>query len=199
MQSQPRDLNSILKLTHRLYERVAGVLEEALTSVLEWRSAELDDRVALVEEVRDQIERQALLYVARQQPLGRDLLTIGFILRVSYDLYRIARYSREIVRLVERSGSRVELDVKVVDLVRTTMEMVREAFRAFYERDVELYKKVEVEDNAIDESYLDALESIGSKETFTRGEVFSILLLRHLERICDHAVYMASLAARYSG
>ncbi len=180
-------------------DRMDGIVEKTLDSVtralLEWRSIDLEEQLYLVEMLMEMLEEQATFFIAKYQPLGPELLEAKAIIRASYDLYRISRYCREIARIIDAvgPGKSVEMPAEIREAIEITRGMVGEAYRAFRSRDGELKKRVEEKDDLIDGIYTGMLARLGSETSYTTGDVVALLVARHLERIADHAVYIASL------
>ena len=152
---------------------------------------EFERRLMAVEELRKATTIETLLLIARWQPLGRDLARAEGYIRAAYDLFRIARYLREIVRLNSVAGPLAELGLDSTPL-RRAREMVGDAVKALLEEDEALGRHVEDADKDIDDYYLHALRRL-SRERVTRRDAVEALLARHVERIADHATYLAKL------
>ncbi|MCE4611546.1 MAG: phosphate uptake regulator PhoU [Desulfurococcales archaeon] len=152
---------------------------------------EFERRLMAVEELRRATTIETLLLIARWQPLGRDLARAEGYIRAAYDLFRIARYLREIVRLNSVAGPLVELGLDSAPL-KKAKEMVGTAVKALLEENEELGRLVEDADKDIDDYYLHALKKL-SGEKISRRDAVEALLARHVERIADHATYLAKL------
>jgi len=176
----------------RMYSHVARLNSATLEAVREWEPRDVGDDVSITEVLRDNIEVQATLFIAKFQPLGPELLLAKAVIRVSYDLYRIARYDREIIRIIEFSRGRGRPSDEVVEVAGHVFSMVDMAFQAFDKGDRSLFERVKNLDNQVDEAYLKALRKVSARETVTASEALELLVLRHLERIADHSVYIAA-------
>lgn len=185
------DLVHLRQNLRRMYLHVKTIITRMLSSLREWRPVDIEDDVAIAEELKNMIEDQATLFIARYQPLGRELLEAKTALRIAYDLYRIARYAREITILV-KTVPKARPTSDTVEAAEKTIEMIDQAFQAYYEKNPEALRKVKQMDQEIDEKYHQALKLLEEKETLTRTEACKTLILRHLERMADHAVYIAT-------
>ncbi len=190
-----RDLEHLYANLDRMDGIVEKTLDAVTSALLEWRSIDLEEQLYLVEMLMEMIEEQATFFIAKYQPLGPELLEAKAIIRASYDLYRISRYCREIARLIDAvgPGRRVEMPGEIREAITVARGMVGEAYKAFRERDEELKRRVKEKDDLIDGIYTGMLARLGGESSFSTRDVVALLVARHLERIADHAVYIASL------
>ena len=188
------ELSELMSSLRRMYSHVARITGKVLEAIRDWKPVEIEDDVGLAEMLKDTIENQATLFLARYQPLGIELLKAKAVIRVSYDLYRIARYEREIIKIIKLTEGKVEPSQRLVETAEKAFTMLDLAFNAFYEGDQEAFQKVKDLDNEIDEAYTAVLRAVAGKESLERREVVEALVLRHLERIADHSVYIAGQA-----
>ncbi|MEB3773420.1 MAG: phosphate uptake regulator PhoU [Desulfurococcales archaeon] len=186
-----RDLDRIYSNLDKLYNLVERILRDTIEALSSWREEDLEDRLYIVESMTDMIEEQATFFIAKYQPLGQELLEAKSLIRASYDLYRISRYCREINRVIRyMRGRGIKPSRSVLETASLVVEMVEKAYRSYRSRDAGLREAVEGMDNSVDSAYTSMLEKIASSESLSRDAVVDLLVLRHLERIADHAVYM---------
>jgi len=190
-----QDLEHLRENLRRMYRHVRLIVSRTLQALKEWRPREIDDDVAIAEELKNMLEDQATLFIARYQPLGRELLAAKSVIRVAYDLYRIARYAREINLLIAIVRSELKTSRPVIETAEKTLAMIDLAFKAYYEGSSKALEQVTSMDQEIDQAYFSGLRMLAERGSLTREEACSILILRHLERMADHAVYIASTLA----
>ncbi|ANF23593.1 phosphate signaling complex PhoU family protein [Thermococcus piezophilus] len=116
----------------------------------------------------------------RYSPVAGDLRYIQSAIDVSYDLYRISRYAMEIERTVKIVMAPVEISLEAFPL---TEEAVKISVEAFSELDETLVGRLIEIDRQIDRYYLDSLMALRDNPK----KAVDALIMRHLERICDHA------------
>lgn len=190
-------LSDIASMLDRLFDEAMAALDEAMKLV----SGEERDAVQVTEhsreagKLRQWIVEKSVEALARFQPMASDLRRITAYMEASYDLFRVSRYALEIARLYER----MPLDCgdtarEVTQLREKVEEMLSLAYMALQSEDAQRARSVLVLDEEIDRVYIEALDSLSRSESLDRCEVARLLLLRHLERIADHAVYIASVA-----
>jgi len=147
------------------------------------------------ERLRTGIVDKAVEYLARFQPMARELRRITAYMEASYDLFRVARYALEAARLEARvPGGCDEALAGLRSVAETAREMLEESYRALRREDPDRAKRVLDLDERVDRAYLRGLDELVIREALGRCEVARLLILRHLERVADHAVYIASSA-----
>lgn len=191
----PAAANSRPKLLlERLHTYVDELFQVVLNSLRDKRPETrhvVEEKLVAVEELRHVIAIETLLFIARWQPLGRDLARAESYIRASYDLFRVARYLREIVVLDEVAGPLYEVGVNTSALAKAR-SMVDRAIKALLSEDSNIAGDVEAEDREIDEYYKLSIERL-SEEVVPRKVAVEALYARHVERIADHATYIARL------
>lgn len=127
----------------------------------------------------------------RYQPVADDFRLIRSSTEISYAFSRFGRYAYDITLVRDifgdvsgcRSDSLVESSSKVV-------QMISDAVMSFAELDIRKAVRIREDEDAIDRLYKSRMaELVGS--TDTRCALAEALLLRYLERIGDHAVFMS--------
>ncbi|ASI99702.1 phosphate signaling complex PhoU family protein [Thermococcus celer] len=133
--------------------------------------------------MRDEVLDIATELLVRYSPVAGDLRFIQSAIDVSYDLYRISRYAMEI----ERTMRVVKPDC-VPGLSKegfeVTVKAVRTAIDGFSNLDETSAGRLLELDEKIDGLYLKSLENLRDPD---RCSAVDALILRHLERISDHA------------
>jgi phosphate transport system protein len=178
-------LKSVVYATQRLIE----------TSELEERRrlwSEIENTVMLLDELREQFINEVLLFIAQEQPLGRDLLVSHVLLGIAYDALRISRYCREIARIDSMLAPTSGLN-NIVSLSHTfkrAIEAVEASLHDLEEFNTRRKNIVAEIDRYIDEVYKTTLLEVTSSSTVQRELALKALLMRHIERIVDHAQYI---------
>ncbi len=187
----------LLDMVERLYKLV----DDLLNIISEDDSSKLsriEDLVVSAEEYRNTISSQATLFIARFQPLVEDLILAESVISVAYDLYRISRYAREIALVSERIGGlKGNVNSDILEALEIARSMVREAVEAFVRGKREYVESVNLKDSLVDNIYRRYLEMLKGSGSISVRDAASLLLARHIERIADHATYIALSASRY--
>lgn len=152
----------------------------------------VDNLTSALEELRKEVINSILLYIARTQPLGLELMSSYAELSVAYDIYRISRYCREIV-LVDAllAPAYGVADIEgMLEVYNKAAEAVKLALRDLEEqRPINRHKVVAI-DNEIDAYYSNLLKYVASSSSVPNLVAFKVLIMRHVERIVDHAHYI---------
>ena len=195
------------ELTHlnNKIARMGGLVEKVLGQsfeALERRDPEL--AVATIKEDEEidalerQIEEQAVIMIAKRQPLAYDLRQIMAALRISIELERIGdlgkNLSKRAVAVVgEQQPKQLMLGLK--HMGELALSQLKEVLDAFIERDAERALKVWYKDEEIDSMYNSLFREL---LTYMMEDPRNIGLCTHLlfgakniERIGDHATNIA--------
>jgi len=138
-------------------------------------------------------EDKAFELIAKYQPVASDLRIIKSYIKIAHDLERYGRYAWDISFIHKRlAQSEIcedplavieKMSGKVIDMVHASVEALRS-------HDAELAKTLAKTENEVDELYFEYLDFSAEASISTRCLVTSVLAVRYLERIADHATYM---------
>ncbi len=140
---------------------------------------------------RFDIEEKALLIIATQQPMARDLRFIAAVLSIITDLERMADHAEGIAKINVMLGDE-PLVKPLIDIPRMALksrEMLRGALDALVARDAEAAKRVAGEDDEVDALYDQVYREllmlmIQNPSTITRA-TYLLWAAHNLERIAD--------------
>jgi phosphate transport system protein len=151
-----------------------------------------------IDELELVIEERAIDLLALRQPMARDLRFIATAMKLNAELERIADLSVNICqRVLELAGQPLLKPlIDIPKLSQVACKMVKDVIDAFVNRDEELAKKVILADPQADELrnlvYEELINDYMVKDGSCSPRAVPLLLVaRHLERICDHATYIA--------
>ncbi|MDA4115793.1 MAG: phosphate uptake regulator PhoU [Thaumarchaeota archaeon] len=147
-----------------------------------------------LKQLDDQVSELAIELIARFQPVASDLRYIKASLEISYGFYRYGRYAHDIVEVLETFGDLTKCEHTLVEpTAEKTKEMIKLSVEAFAKQDVELAKKITAMDDYVDNAYRDYIKKLmKSRHVDLRCALSETLILRYLERIADHAVYIGN-------
>ncbi len=180
--------------------KLGGLVEQAIYKGVKSLS-EMD--INLAQEVIDsddfidcrelKIENKCLTMIARQQPMARDLRTIGTALKIITDLERMADLSTGIARVTKDLEGQVLIKplVDVPRMAQLAQQMVGESLQAFIHRDADKALEVIELDNQVDYLYRQIFRELlvlmmEDPKNITQA-TYLLLVARNLERIADHA------------
>jgi len=191
---------------------LASIVEQAiLGSVTALAERDITSAKAIYEgdktinEKRFELERQALIIVATQQPMATDLRRLSSIIDIAGELERIGDYAKGIARIAMRLGDQPPLRqlINIPQMAEMTADMLHRAINAFVSLDEEAGMSIPKEDDKIDVLYnLDYQElldlMINDRENIDRA-TFHLWVAHNLERaadrvtnICERTVFTTS-------
>jgi phosphate transport system protein len=149
--------------------------------------------------LQEEVSDLAFELIARYQPVATDLRYIRSCLEVSYVLSRFEGYGYEIVEVLDMIGSISECDKTVVTkAANVTSEMIFLSVNALDFKNKETSDKLYDMDDIVDRIYRDYLREIvvakkESQDIYAdpRCVISALHVLRYLERVADHACYIA--------
>jgi phosphate transport system protein len=141
-----------------------------------------------------EVEELAVELLARYQPVATDLRLIKSCLEIAYGFSRFGRYAYDIAQVLEIYGDLSDCDKSVVvELSATVTKMIQTSIQSFKSKDEKLARSLREDDDHVDKTYLDYNRELAKAKTPLvpmRCAVASLLVLRYLERIADHACYI---------
>jgi len=140
----------------------------------------------------NEVEELAVEILARYQPVATDLRLIKSCLEISYGFSRFGRYAYDIAQVLEIYGDLSDCDKSVVeDLSIKVTNMIQTSIESFKTRDLKLARSLRQDDDQVDRIYLEFLKRLAQEKPIPlRCALASVLVLRYLERIADHACYI---------
>jgi phosphate transport system protein len=143
--------------------------------------------------LHDSLEERAVELIARYQPVATDLRIIKSSMKIAYDLSRFGRYALDISTVLKVLNARSEpANGTIGELGRKTIEALNISIEIFKTHNFELMGKLTDLENQIDELYRSYLRNLVEKPAKNNQTLISnVLVSRHLERIADHACYIA--------
>ncbi|PVX26012.1 MAG: phosphate transport system regulatory protein PhoU [Candidatus Bathyarchaeum sp.] len=142
----------------------------------------------------DPIEDIAFEIIARFQPVASDLRIVKSYMKICYDFRRYGRYALDISQISERLGGMGECDISFRKILKEmgieTLNMVETSIQTLKNHDTELAKTLSKMEKRVDELYYSYLDKLIETNTTTGCTISSLLVVRYLERIADHATYI---------
>lgn len=143
----------------------------------------------------EEVEDRATELIALHQPMAGDLRRLKAYIKVAYDLERFGRYALDISDIIRRLGSwePFDDDELSIDLMgEKVMEAVDLAVRLTESQDQSLVWTLSEVESEIDRLYIENLKALSESRNVDAKTVIAYLLTtRYLERIADHAIYIA--------
>ena len=197
------------------FDRQLQLLEEELTNMGELcevaianatnalTEGDLEQAQAVIEadEEIDQLEKEieglCMKLLLQQQPVARDLRRISAALKMITDMERIGDQTSDIAEIVISTRRNTPTQLKKLnEMSVAASKMVRDSVTAYVEKDLELARKVMLEDDTVDQYFDEIREELIAfikEEQGNKGkEIFDLIMIaKYLERIGDHATNIA--------
>jgi len=143
----------------------------------------------------DQAEDKTFELIARFQPVASDLRTIKSYMKIAYDFARYSRYALDISYINEQFGGLKECEEWIPEYIEKMSEkvlnMVRTSITSLRSHNTELAKSIAKTEEEVDKMYFEYLDRLIEKAPATsKCTISSVLIIRYLERIADHATYI---------
>lgn len=176
---------AIAKATQAIQEGNIGLAKEIITA---------DDEI---DQMEKDVERLCLKLLLQQQPVAKDLRRISAALKMITDMERIGDQTADIAEIVISSKYEKPTDIRKIGIMASAAsKMVTDSVSAYVTKDLELAKKVTLEDDTVDQLFDDIREEMIGYIREEKGEngkrVFDLIMVtKYLERIGDHATNIA--------
>jgi phosphate transport system protein len=143
----------------------------------------------------EEVEDRAMEMIALHQPMAKDLRTLKAYIKIAYDMERYGRYAldiSDITRRLEGWEPFPEDGLKVAEMGEKVKEIVRLSVTLTETQNESLVWELSKMEAEIDDLYLENLKVLaGSRESSAKTIIVNLLTIRYLERIADHASYIA--------
>ena len=183
----------------RLASAAGESIDQAMTALQTRNVAQAHEVVTndeIINQLRYDIEEQALLILATQAPAASDLRAVVAAIHLAVELERIGDHASGIARLVERMESEDEIDTlhKLPKMAKRGREMLQQGIDAYINHDPQLALNMIKRDDKLDKQYnklfRGALEEM-KDDDYIRRATFLLWVGHNLERIGDRATNIA--------
>ena len=188
--------HDVLAMTSRA-ESMVGMAVDALQSLNVEKARQVMRADDEIDQLDLDIEAQCLRLLALQQPIARDLRTVGTALKIITDIERIADLAVDIAK----TGMKIDAeggDPSFIDFPKVagvSRLMVHEALDAFVKRDASRLPEIARMEDEVDALYRELRAQVHSYMRTHPDQVVSaswmLLALHHIERVADHALNIA--------
>ena len=150
-----------------------------------------------IDQMEKDIERLCLKLLLQQQPVAKDLRRISAALKMITDMERIGDQTSDIAEIVISSKEAPGVDIeKIGVMAAAASKMVRESVTAYVQKDLELARKVMLEDDMVDAYFNEIRDEmiafIKEEQGHNGRKIFDLIMVtKYLERIGDHATNIA--------
>ena len=157
-----------------------------------------DDEIDLLEQ---QIERECINIIAKQQPLAIDLRKITSIMKIITDIERIADHCVDISEyIIKLNGqAKITAPAQLLNMIEAMKVMVVDTIDSFVTADLEKANKVIVADDVVDEYFEtitnELIKIMEEDKNKVPQCVCYLMIIKYLERMADHATNIAEWIA----
>ncbi|MGB9960302.1 MAG: phosphate signaling complex protein PhoU [Candidatus Bathyarchaeales archaeon] len=190
-------LEELSAMLHRMGELAYRAVFTSVRDCLENKNAceEIGELSEVLILMANQIEDKAFELIARFQPVASDLRTITSYMKIAYDFARFGRYALDISYTNTRLGGISSCDKWVFSYIRelsdAALNMIRTSIDSLRSHNPQLAEIVSEKEKEVDKMYFDFLDNLIEKADMPlKCAVSSVLIVRYLERIADHATYI---------
>ncbi|WP_017326858.1 phosphate signaling complex protein PhoU [Synechococcus sp. PCC 7336] len=147
-----------------------------------------------------QIEVDCIRVIALQSPVAQDLRLVSTLMQAIRDLERIGDYAKDLGELAMRLAAYPPLEDldRVQVMTQRCRLMLSHSLAALTNLDAELGLQIKEQDDAVDDDY-DSLYTSLAQRSDVRGPLepymLVLLMIRHLERMADHATNIGQRVA----
>jgi phosphate transport system protein len=127
----------------------------------------------------------------KYQPVADDFRLIRSSTEISYAFSRFGRYAYDITQVRDLFGDITECKNDSLSTIsKKVKSMIHDAVQSFAELDIRKAQRIQEDEKFIDKIYRERLPQLIELKN-TKCALAEALLLRYLERIGDHAVFMS--------
>lgn len=184
------EISKMLSLVHQLFKMSVQSMEDGDERMAQ-RVLQLDDEI---DDLDRKIEESVYDINARFKPMIKDLRYSTTMLKFSNNLERIADLACNFgKKTIELKGLHKKYDPprELREMIGLSMDMIKDTFTAFGDRDLGLVKDVILRDKKVDnleiELALKLAELHKSNALSSEEIIIYALIARDVERIADHA------------
>ena len=146
----------------------------------------------IVDALQIKIEDMALVIIATQQPKARDLRELITVFKLTSNLERIGDFGIHLVKAAVKLSRRPPFRSieRIERIAQTGQEMLKAAFSAYLERDIEAARKAAAMDDIIDNEHKalteEVLKLMKKKPELVKAAARLLKLSGFMERMGDH-------------
>ena len=143
-----------------------------------------------------EIESLCMRLLLQQQPVASDLRLISSALKMISDMERIGDQAADIAEMTAYlNDNGMDSQLHIAEMARATIQMVTNSVDSFVRRDLELARKVQADDDAVDALFnrvkKELVERIADDRSSGEDCIDLMMIAKYFERIGDHAVNIA--------
>ncbi|WP_106498000.1 phosphate signaling complex protein PhoU [Lentibacillus sp. Marseille-P4043] len=187
------------KMKDRIIELAKGaenLLMEAVDGLYN-QDVKKANQVAIDDKRLDKLDKkindEAILLIAKQQPVATDLRRLIVAIRISSDLERMADNAKNIAKATIHLGEDhgIEINPVLNEMKKKAIDMIDLTIKAYENEDITLARKLANMDDLVDNMYGEVVREMLEETAANSRKVQHIMQVafsaRYIERIADHA------------
>ncbi|PFO01419.1 phosphate transport system regulatory protein PhoU [Bacillus sp. AFS076308] len=161
------------------------------------KAKEIINNDTIIDELEHEINNKAIILIAKESPVARDLRKIIVALKISSEVERIADNAVNIAKSTLHIGKEKHIKeiVDIPKMMDLALEMLSDSLKAFLTEDVELARKCAEKDDKVDEMYgrliKELMDYIQKYPSQTNQITQLAFVCRYIERLGDHSTNIA--------
>ena len=192
LQVELNQLRQELALMCARVEEDLGKAHSILRSADEWLIKEVKESGKVVDALQLKIEDMALVLIATQQPVARDLRELVTVFKITANLERIGDFGIHLVKAARKLSRRPAFRAmeRIERMTAIGQEMLKSAFTAYLVQDVDVARQAAALDDKIDEEHKALTEEVLSlmkkRSELVKAATRLLKLSGYMERMGDH-------------
>ncbi|MCL2232277.1 MAG: phosphate signaling complex protein PhoU [Treponema sp.] len=198
MQTRSLLSEELSKIRRELTVMAAKVEEDLGKSLAMLRSGdealvkEVKESGKIVDALQHKIEDMALVFIATQQPVARDLRELVMIFKITSSLERVNDYGIHLVKIAKKLAGRPPFRSmeRIERMAETGQAMLKAAFSAYLAQDIDAAKEAAILDDMIDAEHKalvdEVLALMKEQPKLVKAASRVLKLSGYMERLGDH-------------
>jgi phosphate transport system protein len=196
-----KGLEQLTAIIFKMGEVAEKSLNQSIAGYLDGRevSENIGELSEIIVTMTSEVEEKAFALIAKYQPVASDLRIINSYIKIAYDFERYGRYAWDIALVYKRLGGIDDLTKcsdwipkHISEMCEKVLKSVRISTESLKSLDTELAKTITKTEQKVDELYFKYLDKlITETKVPSKCVISSGYVIRYLERIADHATYIA--------
>jgi phosphate transport system protein len=196
-----QELHEVQDRLVEIADNVVIIIDNATQGFCGTDVALADQALASADAISDKalaLDELVIRVLARQAPVARDLRILVSALRISSSLERMASLAGHIAAIARyrfpASAVPEALEDTFDEMSRLVVRLARKTAKVLKNTDVDLARKIQAEDERVDELHRHIFDVVLSDE-WSENAMFTVdvtLASRYLERFADHVVEISS-------
>jgi phosphate transport system protein len=194
------NLNQLKELLLKMADKSQDAIKDAMIALINQdleKAKQVINGDNEIDDLEYEINDKALMLIARESPVAKDLRKINVALKVSSEIERMGDMAVNIAKSVLHIGNEkyfkeIEDIPKMMELA---LEMVTESISSYYSEDITLAQKCAEKDDGVDvmfgELIQELLTLIPQNPNSTNQIIQLAFVCRFIERIADHSTNIA--------